>query len=245
MKDFIKRHFPFLRRWKRNINKWFVSEPWRLYKSSFLNKNKLGYCGVNSILEYPCHIEHPGTVFLHENAIIRNNCYIINGINEKVIIKEYSVIAGNVTIVTNSHKSVVGIPHFLLAPSHIHDKSEDVIIEEDVWIGTNATILAGVTVGRGAIVSAGAVVTKQVPPYAIVAGIPAQIIAKRFILEDVLQHESLLYSEGKRLSLKYLKDLFEEKYKGLKTYGINIALNDEEEATLERVKFSFNFQETK
>lgn len=53
-------------------------------------------------------------------------------------------------------------------------------IGNDVWIGLNATILDGVTIGDGAIVAAGAVVTKDVPPYAVVAGVPAKIIKYRF-----------------------------------------------------------------
>jgi acetyltransferase-like isoleucine patch superfamily enzyme len=53
------------------------------------------------------------------------------------------------------------------------------VIEDDVWIGANVVILAGVTVGRGAICAAGAVVTKDVPPYAIVGGIPARAIRER------------------------------------------------------------------
>jgi galactoside O-acetyltransferase len=51
-----------------------------------------------------------------------------------------------------------------------------VIIQDKTWIGFNALILKGVTIGRGAIVGAGAVVTRDVPPYAIVAGNPAKII---------------------------------------------------------------------
>ncbi len=52
-------------------------------------------------------------------------------------------------------------------------------IEDDVWIGSRATILAGVTVGTGAVVGAGAVVTRSVPPAAIVAGVPARVIGQR------------------------------------------------------------------
>jgi maltose O-acetyltransferase len=54
-----------------------------------------------------------------------------------------------------------------------------VVIEHDVWIGTRVVILPGVTVGHGAIIGAGAVVTKAVPPWAVVAGNPAQIIRTR------------------------------------------------------------------
>ena len=51
-----------------------------------------------------------------------------------------------------------------------------VIIGKNVWIGDHATLLPGVTVGDGAIIAAGAVVTKDVPPRAIVAGVPAKVI---------------------------------------------------------------------
>ena len=56
----------------------------------------------------------------------------------------------------------------------------DIVIGNDVWIGYEAVIMAGVTVGDGAIIGTRAVVTKDVPPYTIVGGIPAKIIRKRF-----------------------------------------------------------------
>lgn len=58
-------------------------------------------------------------------------------------------------------------------------------IGNDVWIGTRAMILDGVTIGDGAIVAAGAVVTKDVPPYAIVGGVPAKIIKYRFDKHEI------------------------------------------------------------
>lgn len=61
----------------------------------------------------------------------------------------------------------------------------DVIIDNDVWIGWGATILSGVTIGNGAVVAAKAVVTKDVPPYAVVAGNPAQIVKYRFSTETI------------------------------------------------------------
>lgn len=56
----------------------------------------------------------------------------------------------------------------------------DIIVQDDVWIGTNAVICSGVTIGQGAVVAAGAVVTKDVAPYAIVGGNPARLIKYRF-----------------------------------------------------------------
>lgn len=55
----------------------------------------------------------------------------------------------------------------------------DIIIEDDVWLGVNVSVMDGVTIGRGAIVGAGAVVTKDIPPYAIAGGVPAQVIRYR------------------------------------------------------------------
>lgn len=55
-----------------------------------------------------------------------------------------------------------------------------IVIEDDVWIGEGAHILSGVTIGQGAVVAARAVVSKDVPPYTIVGGVPARVIKKRF-----------------------------------------------------------------
>ena len=56
----------------------------------------------------------------------------------------------------------------------------DIIVEDDVWIGYRSTILSGVRIGQGAVVAAGSVVTKDVPPYAIVGGVPAKVLRYRF-----------------------------------------------------------------
>ncbi len=64
--------------------------------------------------------------------------------------------------------------------THAWDNKGDIIIGNDVWIGYEAVILAGVTIGNGAVIGTRAVVTKDVPPYTIVGGVPAKPIRKRF-----------------------------------------------------------------
>ena len=68
-----------------------------------------------------------------------------------------------------------------------HPAEDKIIIGNDVWIGAGAVILRkeGLSIGDGAIIGAGAVVTKPVPPYAIVAGVPAKIISYRFLHEVI------------------------------------------------------------
>ena len=58
-------------------------------------------------------------------------------------------------------------------------KKEKVVIEDDCWIASNSILLAGVTIGKGSVVAAGSVVTQDVPPYSVVAGVPARVIKNR------------------------------------------------------------------
>ena len=65
------------------------------------------------------------------------------------------------------------------------DNKGDIVIGNDVWIGYEAVILAGVTIGDGPVIGARAVVTKDIPPYTIVGGVPAKPIRKRFTQETI------------------------------------------------------------
>jgi len=80
------------------------------------------------------------------------------------------------------------------------DNKGDIIIGNDVWIGYEAAILAGVTIGDGAIIGTRAVVTKDVPPYTIVGGVPAKPIRKRFadeMIDKLLEVKWWSWSEEK------------------------------------------------
>jgi acetyltransferase-like isoleucine patch superfamily enzyme len=96
-------------------------------------------------------------------------CYI--GCSGYVEIGNNVLMSPNVSIFAESHNfSRLDIP--------IRDQGvtrEETIVEDDCWLATASILLAGTRVGRGAIVAAGAVVTKDVPPYAIVAGVPAKL----------------------------------------------------------------------
>ncbi len=211
----------------RNFLRWVMS--------AFPSRSKLGYCAANVIIDYPLRIDTPQNVFLYENSKLRE-VRIINSPKEKVVVKRYSAIASNVTIVTSNHVSTVSIPHFLLGSSHINDKSTDIIIEEDCWVGTGAKLLAGTHLGRGCIVGAGSIVNKEVPPYALVVGSPAKIVAVKFSLEQILEHEKALYPEKERFTREYLESLFAEYYEGKKVYGKSGNITIEDREAIESVK---------
>ena len=77
-------------------------------------------------------------------------------------------------------------PYTIILDSDFHDLKDHfsdgpakaIIIEDDVWIATRSTILKGVRIGKGAVVATGAVVTRDVPPYTVVAGVPAKVVKK-------------------------------------------------------------------
>lgn len=185
----------------------------------YILKSDFKRFGANSRLEYPCHIESPRMVTVEENVNIRYGLQVLNAKTEEVIIKRNSTLAPNVTIVPNNHIPTVGIPIFLLTSSHVNDKSTDIIIEEDCWVGTGSILLAGSRLSRGSIVGAGSIVTKGVPPYAVVVGSPARIVAVRFSVEQIISHEKSLYRSVDRLSLERLHQLFSGYYNGLKVIG--------------------------
>jgi len=82
-------------------------------------------------------------------------------------------------------------------------ESKKTKIGNDVWIGANSIVLDGVTIGDGAIIGAGAVVTKDVPPYAIVGGVPAKLIRYRFDNKDI---EFLLKNKWWNKNTTWLKE---------------------------------------
>lgn len=195
-----------------------------------------GSSGKNSKVAFPVYISSVKTVHLEDNTVIRGGVSIQNNKNEHVYIKRYTVISRDVTIVTNNHRSTVGIPQCLLGASHINDTSRDIVIGEDVWVGTNATILSGGNLGRGCIVGACSVVTKPVPPYALVVGSPAKIVGVKFSIDQILEHEKALYPSKERLSREALEELFANYFVGKKVFGVKTEFSEEDLLSLAAAK---------
>jgi maltose O-acetyltransferase len=153
----------------------------------------------------------PDDLFYYHNIEVGDDVAIGEGSmmlcsNSKIILGNKVMLGPRVVIVAGNHNtSVVG--RFMF---DVHEKRPlddvDVVIEDDVWIGAGTIILKGVKVCRGAIVAAGSVVSHTVPPYAVVGGVPARLIGRRFKnLDMVLQHEACLYPEEKRYSIEVLR----------------------------------------
>lgn len=199
-------------------------------------KSSLGSCGKNSKIQLPTYIATPNCLHMEENTIIRFGACILNNQNENIYIKKYTAIGTNLTIVTQNHRSTVGIPHILLGASHINDTSRDLHIGEDVWIGTNVTLLSGGDLGRGCIVAACSLVNKPVPPYALVAGSPAKIIGVKFTVDQIIEHEKALYPENERMSRDELEMLFAKYYEGKKVFGVQTEFTEKDLKAIEAAK---------
>ena len=213
----------------------------RFIKQQFPIRSSFGYCGKNSLIEYPLLVDTPQSIYISENAKIRSGCVIINSPKEKVYIGKYTTLTSQCVLVPGNHRSTVTIPHFLLGPSHINDKSSDLHIGEDVWCGVRSVVLSGANLGRGCIVAANSVVNKPVPPYAVVAGTPARIIAVKFSIEQILKHEKELYPPHERFSREYLEQLFAEHFEGKKVFGTSDGIDDEARERLEDMKRKFHY----
>jgi len=127
---------------------------------------------------------HRGTV-AHEYAFVNYGCTV--GVN--VELGRYVMLAPRVAIVGGDHRTdEPGVP-MIFSGREIVPRTT---IEDDVWVGYGAIVMAGVRIGRGAIVAAGAIVTKDIPPYEIHGGIPARKLSDRFTPEQRAIHDKML-----------------------------------------------------
>jgi acetyltransferase-like isoleucine patch superfamily enzyme len=122
----------------------------------------------------------------HEYSFLNIGCIL----GPKVELGRYVMLGPHVALVGHDHViSKPGVPIIFSGRPTL----KQTVLEDDAWIGYGAIIIAGVRIGRGAIVGAGAVVTKDVPPYEIHAGVPAQKIGERFTSpHDREVHDAML-----------------------------------------------------
>lgn len=228
-----------------------IKEKWNLLRSciSFVvmenkwrDRTKYGMWDETATMMKPVDLYALSRLYLYPYSRIQPGLRFIS--NEgKLIVKRGAAIGANTTVITGNHVPTVGIPEFFLGTAHINDLEGDIIVEEGAWIGANVTLLRGAKIRRGAVVGACSLVNKEVPPYAVVAGVPAKIIATTFTIDQILEHEKLVFKPEVRLSKAELQELFESKYKGLKAIGTDmIAAVDKEsaDALKEIVKSNFN-----
>jgi len=158
--------------------------------------------GLSLCARSECHADKPGLIKIGSNCEIfgslqsvgngtitigNNTCIYersIVGSVSSVSIGSYVIISNQVHIYdNNNHPTSRALRHQMCEDGFhtdawrwTHAASSPIVIEDDVWIGENATILKGVTIGAGAIVGCNAVVTKDVPSNTIVAGNPARVV---------------------------------------------------------------------
>lgn len=138
--------------------------------------------------------------------------------DRKLRIGSYCSIADNVTFLLGIDHKTTRVSTYpfkqMLIDSRDFDaiSKGDIAVDDDVWIGYGATIMSGVHIGQGAVIAAGAVVTKDVPPYAIVGGVPARIIKYRFEPQMI---EELLKVDYSKLTRDMIKEHIDELYTSL------------------------------
>lgn len=164
-----------------------------------IHKWTLRYDLRNSRVGDKVSISSPYIIAGAENMTFGDNTYIspnatLYSTRANLIFKSNVVVGPNLTIITGDHDYWPG--RFLRSITSEEKRPEcdkDVVIEDDVWIGCNVTILKGVHIGRSSIIAAGSVVIKDVAPYSIVGGNPAKFIKQKFNTEEIKIHEEVLF----------------------------------------------------
>lgn len=151
---------------------------WRLTVMP-LQKLMFAECGRRVIVQ-------PGGRFVYRNILVGNHVNIgpnatFTCTKAKVRVGDHVMFGPHVCVITGGHRMDLVDKYMdeLRDDEKLPENDVDILFEGDNWIGANAVILKGVTVGQGAVVGAGAVVTRDVPPYAIVGGVPARVLRYR------------------------------------------------------------------
>lgn len=172
------------------------------------NPEKFGLFAEGAQFAVPADLKKQENIYMHEYSRIGSRSTIMTVGDSKFIMKKCSGASQGLTVITSNHRQPVGV--FRMGGGNHDNTYKDIIVEEDVWIGINVTLLQGAHIGRGAIVAAGAVVTKKVPPYAVVGGVPAKVIGFKYTPEEIIEHEKILYPEEERLDESMIRDNYQK-----------------------------------
>lgn len=165
-------------------------------------KRKLGYCGDRVKIGYPNSLNNK--MFIYNDVYIYGGAKFLIGDGGKFIMKHHAGASQCLTVITGKHGKKVGHWfHDIMWTGELNEEST-IVVEEDVQIGANVTLMPGVTIGRGAQIGACSVVTKDIPPYAIACGCPAKVIKFHFSPEQIIEHEKVLFQPNERFSLNEL-----------------------------------------
>lgn len=148
--------------------------------------------GKNLRMATPGIIKGAENIFIGDNVILTEHMQFLSS-KAKIYIGNDVMVGSYTAIITGNHRTdLVGV-HMIDVDEEtqkLAGNDQDVIIEDDVWIGTHVTILKGVRVGTGAIIAASSVVTKDIPPYSIY--LSKDKIIPRFNEEDLNKHKELV-----------------------------------------------------
>jgi acetyltransferase-like isoleucine patch superfamily enzyme len=186
-------------------NNRFVRALYFGYRSRFgYARSKFGHLCEGATFTPPLHIINPKNIYIYSKGAIGNTT--IYAQNARFIVKKGCSIACGLNVQTGNHARKIGVfVNEITESNKPAGYDHDVIIEEDVWIGSNVTLLPNVIIGRGTTVAAGAVVNKSMPPYCICGGVPAKVIKYYWTIDQILEHEKKLYSENERYTREQLE----------------------------------------
>jgi len=169
-----------------------------------LKQIKFGSKGSSCIIDPHNFFSHPENIYIGNYVYIGNNNSFYG--KSKITIKDGCVISDYIDVLSTTHNFQGEKLSFI--PFDEINYLKPVVIEEAAWIGHHVIVLPGVTIGKCSIVGAGSVVTKDVPPYSIVAGNPAKIIKFRDenICKKLLQSEQYFVKEWNNKKRIFLED---------------------------------------